>query len=185
MSEPTIPATENVGIQQLNLVYDVNQDRLLFRVGLFDNSELQLWMTNRVAKQIWQLLSGKTHLPTANSIAPQASPGEAVAQFQQELQATEALQKMDFATEYAPRTQVKNDGPMLAIGATLTNETPEKTTLHLACIEGMTINMNLNRELILAMCNMLHLSTKESGWEIGAPAVIPIVAVKTEQKVLH
>ena len=188
MSETTAApqnSGQNIGIAQLNLAYDVHQDRLLFRVALFDNSELQIWLTNRVAKEIWQLLSGKTHLPTASSIAPQASPAEAVAQFQQELQATEALQKMDFKTEYTARDQVKNDGPMLAIGATLSGDNPETPALHLACIEGMTINMNLNRELILAICNMLHLSTKESGWDIGAPAVIPIVAVTTEQKVLH
>ncbi len=39
-------------IQQLNLAYDADQDRLLLKVGLTDNSELAIWLTRRIAKSI-------------------------------------------------------------------------------------------------------------------------------------
>jgi hypothetical protein len=63
------------------------------RVGLADNSELMVWLTYRITKQLWQLLNGETHLPTANSIQPETAPQQAVEQFKQELEVTETLQK--------------------------------------------------------------------------------------------
>ena len=50
-------------IQQINLGYNVQQDRLLLKVGLADNSELLVWLTYRITKQLWQMLNGETHLP--------------------------------------------------------------------------------------------------------------------------
>ena len=43
-------------IDQLNLGFDADQDRLLFRVGLSDNTELVVWLTRRVTKSIWTWL---------------------------------------------------------------------------------------------------------------------------------
>ena len=97
-------------IQQFNLGYNAQQDRLLLRVGLSDDTELVLWITYRIAKQMWQLLNSDTYLPTADSIQPDVLPADAVAQFKQEAQTTETLNKMDFATKYQPRKEMRNDG---------------------------------------------------------------------------
>jgi len=178
-----------VGIQQLNLSYSTEQDRLLFRVGLQDNSELQVWLTYRVAREVWQLLSGKTPLPSAKSIRPEATPQQALEQFQQEAKTMETLQKMDFSTAYQPREKVKNDGPMLVVKASLNDANPDMPILNLVCHEGMTINMNLNKEMVLAICNMLQLTAKEAGWSIGASAQEPASMGLAEdaeiKKVLH
>lgn len=178
-----------MGIQQLNLSYSPEQDRLLFRVGLHDNSELQAWLTYRVTRQIWQLLSGKTALPTADSIQQDATPQQALEKFRQEAQVAEALQKMDFSTAYQPREKVQNEGTMLVVKADLNDANPDAPMLNLTCVEGMTINMNLNREMVLAICNMLQLTAKEAGWSVGAPAQEPAsmrLAGDAEiKKVLH
>lgn len=168
---------------QLNLSYNTEQDRLLFRVGLSDNTELMVWLTYRVTKQLWALLNGETHLPTANSIQKETPPAQATQQFKQEAQAVEALQKMDFATEYQPRQAVRNDGAMLATGLQMTDDGVKH--LDIACVENLSVRMNLTQELILAMCNMLQLSTKEAGWDIGAPLASPQLIEVSVQKVLH
>jgi hypothetical protein len=157
-------------IQQLNLGYNAEQDRLLLRVGLADNSELLVWLTYRITKQLWQLLNGETHLPTANSVQSETVPQQAVEQFKQEMQATETLQKMDFATEYQPRKAVVNNSAMLAISLVLINYEAKLPTLEIPCLEGITVRMNLTQELILALCNMLQLSAKEAAWELGVVA---------------
>lgn len=179
----------NVGIQQLNLSYSPEQDRLLFRVGLHDNSELQVWLTFRVTRQIWQLLSGRTAFPTANSIQQDAAPQQALEQFQQEAEAVEALQKMDFSSAYQPREKVQNDGPMLAVKASLNDANPVAPVLILSFIEGIAVNMNLNKEMVLAICNMLQMAAKDAGWSIGAPAQEPVSMRLAEgaepKKVLH
>ena len=171
MTAQTPPATNKpeAAIQQINLGYNTEQDRLLMRVGLADNSELLVWLTNRITKQLWQLLNGESNLPTATSIQVDTPPEMAVKQFKQEIQATRALEKMDFMTEYQPRQEVVNNGAMLAIGLVLVVYQEKIPTLEIPCLEGVTVRMNLTQELILALCNMLQLSAKEAGWDIGSP----------------
>ncbi len=155
-------------IQQINLGYNAQQDRLLLKVGLADNSELLVWLTCRITKQLWQMLNGETHLPTATSIKAEIPPQQAVALFKQEAEASETLQKMDFATEYQPRAEIVNDGAMLAISVVLIHHPNKPSSLEMPCLEGITVRMNLTQELTLAMCNMLQLSAKEASWELGS-----------------
>ena len=163
----TPPAKAEAAIQQINLGYNTQQDRLLLRVGLSDNSELLVWLTQRITKQLWQLLNNETHLPTANSIQAETPPQQAVEKFKQEMQASEAMQKLDFATEYQARTEVVNNGEMLAISVLIIQHSNQLPRLEMPCLEGITVRMNLTQELILAMCNMLQLSAKEAVWDLG------------------
>ena len=191
MTAQTAPTTNKpeAAIQQINLGYNTEQDRLLMRVGLADNSELLVWLTNRITKQLWQLLNGESHLPTATSIQVDTPPEMAVKQFKQEIQATRALEKMDFMTEYQPRQEVVNNGAMLAIGLVLAVYQEKIPTLEIPCLEGVTVRMNLTQELILALCNMLQLSTKEAGWDIGSPIQMieqsALLVDADAKKVLH
>jgi hypothetical protein len=189
IDKTALEAKPEAAIQQINLGYNAEQDRLLLRVGLADNSELLVWLTYRITRQLWQLLNGETHIPTATSIQVETPPQQAVEQFKQELQVAETLQKMDFATEYQPRKEVVNNGALLAISLILVRYEQRTPTLEIPCIEGITVRMNLTQELILALCNMLQLSTKEAAWDIGAPvqaqAQMPLAAEAGEKKVLH
>ena len=71
---PASSQKTDVGIQQLNLSYIADQDRLLLRVGLSDNSELTVWLTYRITRMIWQLLNVEAHLPSASSIQAGTPP---------------------------------------------------------------------------------------------------------------
>ena len=166
-----LQAKPEVAIQQINLGYNAQQDRLLLKVGLSDNSELLLWLTQRITKQLWQMLNGEAHLPTATSIQTETPPQQAVEQFKHELQATEVLQKLDFATEYQARTEVVNNGAMLAVSVVIINVENRPPSLEMPCLEGITVRMNLTQELILALCNMLQLSAKEAAWQLGMPSL--------------
>lgn len=189
----TLQSKPEAAIQQINLGYNIQQDRLLLRVGLADNSELLVWLTQRITKQIWQMLNGETHLPTATSIQAETPPQQAVAQFKQEVEATEALQKLDFATEYQTRKEVVNYGALLAINVMVISIDNKPPSLELPCLEGITVRMNLSQELILALCNMLQLSAKEAAWALGAvnkqytePQTVTLIdAAADVKKVLH
>jgi hypothetical protein len=134
IEKPIIKDKAEAGILQINLGYDTQQDRLLLKVGLSDNSELLVWLTYRIAKQMWQLLNGETHLPTATSIPAETPPQKAVEQFKQELQTSEALQKLDFATAYQPRAEVVNNGAMLAISVLIINIENRPSSLEMPCL---------------------------------------------------
>lgn len=188
MTVQKLPNTEqklDAAIQQLNLGYNSDQDRLLLKVGLSDDSELAVWLTNRIAKKLWQLLNGEAHLPTANSIHTDTPPVQAVEQFKQEMQVAETLQKMDFVTEYQPRSDARTDGAMLAKTVQLISSDAQPFTLEIICLEGLTMRMNLTQELIIAMCNMLQLAAKEAVWNIGDYVPKPLVIDAGSPKVLH
>jgi hypothetical protein len=189
IDKTALESKPEAAIQQINLSYSAEQDRLLLRVGLADNSELLVWLTYRITRQLWQLLNGEAHMPTATSIQAETPPEQAVQQFQQEMQAAETLQKMDFVTEYQPRKAVVNDGAMLAISLVLINYEGKPPTLEIPCLEGITVRMNLTQELILALCNMLQLSTKEATWDIGSPVQtqgqVALAVDVGKKKVLH
>ena len=184
-----IDQTKEAAIQQVNLGYNAEQDRLLFKIGLSDDTELLVWLTNRIAIMIWQLLNNETSLPSATSIDSNAAPQQAVAQFKQELQATQTLQKLDFKTEYQPRQVMRNEGALLATNAITVVTENKKITLEMPCLEGVTVRINLNQELILAICNMLQLACKEAGWLLGAGFTLqnptPISVISPDTKVLH
>jgi len=95
LTEQATPTSKNneATIQQLNIGYNAEQDRLLLRIGLSDDSELVVWLTYRVARQMWQLLNKQAHLPTATSIRPDVPLASAVEQFNKEVKSTETLKK--------------------------------------------------------------------------------------------
>ena len=43
-------------IEQINLGYNQQEDRLLLKVGMVDKSEIALWITRRICKSLWNLL---------------------------------------------------------------------------------------------------------------------------------
>jgi len=181
-SESEMQQSVDIAIQQLNLGYHQDQDRLLLRVGLSNGSELLVWITMRIAKQMWQLLNGETQLPNNKPIKVDHMPSKAVEQFQQEVSAAKTLQHLDFETAYQPREQVVNQGVVLAVTVNKENNQLEMTTL-----EGVNVRINLNQDLTLAICNMLQLAAKEALWDIGSHAVASkALMIDNESKqVLH
>lgn len=190
VSDPASTPKTDIGIQQLNISYIADQDRLLLRIGLSDKSELVVWLSYRITRIIWQLLNAEAHLPSAGSIQAGMPPNQAVQQFQQELETSQALQKMDFQSPYTPRNELVNNQPMLVTNVLLHSQNGKPQALEMPCLEGINVRINLNQELILALCNMLQLSSKEAAWSIAntLPMLVaesPMVAIEHEKKVLH
>jgi len=177
----TVEKVQELGIQQLNLSYDKVQDRLLFRVGLSDETEIALWFTYRFSRKLWAALNQEAHLPEAKSFA-NVAVSDAISRFQQELEATEALKKLDFSTEYAPRESLRTEGYLLAVSFTLSDDAKQ---LEIVCVEDIEVNFNLTPELILAICSMLQLAAKEAAWEIANAVPAMMIDETSMPKVLH
>lgn len=173
----------HASIQQLNLSYNIEQDRMLLRVGMNDDSELVLWLTYRIARQLWQLLNHDAHLPTATSIRPEVTPSQAVEQFNKELQSAETLKKMDFATQYQPRKEKRSEEFLLATGLKISGN--KVKNLQVICLNNLTVSMSLGPELVLGLCQMLQAAVKQSGWDLGVAAVTMPIPKIDETKVVH
>lgn len=182
-----------LAIQQLNMGYNTEQDRLLLKVGLSDQTEIALWLTQRIARTIWQLLSKEAHLPSASTAqAAKLAPQQAVQTFKQEVQAVETLQKLDFETAYQPRKEVLQPGGILIKEVQLLTQAAtgqaQVQLLEMQSVDGVQLHLNLNTETILAICNMLQLSAKEAAWtlSVAAPEPAAMTVLNTESKqVLH
>lgn len=171
-TEPTEQSSiTEIAVQQLNLSYSPEQDRLLLKVGLSDETEIWLWLTQRIARMIWQLLSTESHLPnvvanqTAQSNLP---PTQVVQQFEQEIQAVKTLQKLDFSTAYQPRKEALHLGGMLIKEVHLVKvHATGQQAMEMQSVDGFNMRLNLTQETILAICNMLQLSVKEASWQLN------------------
>lgn len=185
MTDQTLPETPKpqASIQQLNLGYNIEQDRMLLRVGMSDDSEFVLWLTYRICRQLWQLLNQNVHLPTATSIKAEAMPSQAVEQFNKELQTAETLKKMDFATQYQPRKEKRTEEALLAIGLNISGE--KIKNLQVICLNNLTVDMVLGPELLLGLCQMIQAAVKKSGWDLGEIVATMPAAKSDETKVLH
>lgn len=180
-------------MQQLNLSYSSEQDRLLLKVGLSDQTEILLWLTQRIARMIWQLLGTESHLPTAaiqQNVQANVPPQQAVQQFEQEVRAIQTLQKLDFSTAYQPRKETLQPGGMLIKEVQLvTVHATGQQALEMQSVDGFNLRLNLTQETILAICNMLQLSVKEAAWQLNIVPAQPtnpstILQPDTNQK-LH
>jgi hypothetical protein len=188
------PITD-ITVQQLNLSYSQEQDRLLLKVGLSDQTEILLWLTQRVARVIWQLLSAESHLPAVvmNQVEqPNLAPQHAVQQFKQEIKAVETLQKLDFETVYQPRKEALQTGGILLKEVQLHKQetTSQGVTqaLKMQSVDGFHVRLNLTSETIVAICNMLQLSAKEAAWTLSPVASPPASIAMTsndKKQVLH
>jgi hypothetical protein len=185
-------ALENIAIEQLNLGYHADQDRLLLRTGLSNQTEVVVWLSYRVTRMIWQALSAQTSYSVEAGAAPSEpllqSPSQLVESFKQEVQTQETLNRLDFKTPYVPRRVSGDSGELLVNDAQLLTSEGASPALVMNTLEGVQVRMNLNAEMSVAMLNMLQLACKEAGWPLGASAVssqLPPLADLTNKQVLH
>jgi hypothetical protein len=182
-------------IEQLNLAFDAEQDRLLFKVGLSDNTELAIWITRRIAKSISAWLQGSQEeggssmhavvmnaqggldaisgkLMSASSITPEA------------LMKT-STQNLDFSTQYQSNRSARLVAPMLAIACKVLTDNVTQFVLEFSAKDGINAQIAFNAELKIAFGNMLQLASKEAAWDIGVQSSHFITSPVTSSQVLH
>ena len=182
-------------IEQLNLAFDIEQDRMLFKVGLSDNTELAIWMTRRIAKSISAWLQGSqasvdasmqvlvmnaqggldevgAKIISASSITPEA------------LMKT-STQNLDFSAQYQPNRKSRLAEPMLAIACKVLTDNATQFVLEFSAKDGINAQIAFNAELKIAFGNMLQLASKEAVWDIGVQASHFVPPAVTSSQVLH
>lgn len=170
----------------------------MFRAGMSDGSEIQVWITYRIARQLFSVLNREASLPVAPAEADQHTytqsaapdPAGATRQFAKEAAAIESLQSLDFETAYQERTPMVEQGPLLAVGSQFQSVNAELRQMTLHCLSQVNVNINLTKELVLAIARMLLIAAKDAGWTLhggGEPGTVSAIVVQstTEKQVLH
>ena len=182
-------------IEQLNLAFDLEQDRMLFKVGLSDDTELAIWITRRIAKSISAWLQGSQAAVDASMqvlvMNAQGGLDEVGAKIMSASAITpEALiktstQNLDFSAQYQPNRKSRLAETMLAIACKVLTDNATQFVVEFSAKDGINAQIAFNAELKIAFGNMLQLASKEAVWDIGVQASHFIPPAVTSSQVLH
>jgi hypothetical protein len=172
---------KQASIEQINLGFNEQQDRLLLKLGLADKTEISVWITRRICKSMWALLHGtqvvlQPNLAIENAL-PSALPGskdQAIQSFEREVAEQKIIDNMDFKSEYLTDRQTRTEEPLLAIQCITLTVEGQPPHLELQCLGGQAVKIALNNELVHALTNMMQLATREANWDL------PLIADKPQ-----
>ncbi|MGX8883929.1 hypothetical protein ACWWD9_12035 [Methylovorus sp. SPW-M1] len=171
-----VDALTDAAIQQLNLGYNAEEDRLLLKIGLADDVEVPVWLTRRIVRSLWKLLH-RDAAPAATATELAATPiyptaaAQVMQAFAEEMReltlAQQVSESLDMTGAYEERSQQLGDEPLLVSVCRMITEQPDKPTLELAAADGQTLHFSLSPELGMALGSMLQLATREAQWDLG------------------
>jgi len=161
-------------IHQLQVANDSVQDRLLLRIGTGSNEEIRVHITRRFLRELWPglaaMLAGHLQARPVLNKPDAASDQTAPAGFDQPFRTDNPIYPL-------------GSKPLLASEAVL--EPAGDGVARLTLREGRerSFNLQLNAELLQALCAMLRATSEQAKWDLpldyGPPAAIAPAAAKT------
>lgn len=167
----------NAAIQQINISYNPVEDRLLLKIGFSDDAELAIWLTRRLARGMWQLLQRNEGAQGVSGPAAAPSAGSTGRPV--------VAKKLDFASEYKPRTTINQHEILLAKDCVLLKTADGQAVLELVCSNGQSVKLALASGLSLALVSMLQLVGKETEWGLPMGLHAPVPDTIQTSTVLH
>lgn len=186
-----IDSLPDAAIQELNLGYDAQQDRLLLKLGLAGDTEIRVWLTRRIVKALWAVLQGSSVTPGVMPAIFTTEPQEIVENFVRETledqknAVQEVVKKMDFSETDQPNHKMRTSEPMLAIDCQVMDLDNAQPMLELHTKGGNALCMPLTEELVQVLGNMLQLATREAVWDIFLSSSQVVASPTTMRLVLH
>ncbi|MCF8186061.1 MAG: hypothetical protein K9J28_04510 [Sulfuritalea sp.] len=179
-------------IEQINLGYNEQEDRLLLKVGLADKTEVAVWITRRICKSIYGSLqsSASTLLPTATefpspTITTPDNKNQAIDSFIREQDLQKKIENLDFKSEYLTDRQARSETPMLAMQCMIVSIGNLPPYLELQCTNSQSVKMALTNELVHALTSMMQLATREAGWDLLIATDNTQVNINASTQTLH
>ncbi|MFZ2725064.1 MAG: hypothetical protein WAX77_02305 [Methylococcaceae bacterium] len=166
---------KEAAIQQINVTYIREEDRLLLRIAVSDETELAIWLTRRIVKNLWDLLNDNQVIA---AVAPDLKTPQVLQQSNtthnphspqtqnllQEFAKEAATQKLNFTEQYQPRATLNNKTLLLVNDCQITAFNEHNAFLELLCMQEQTVKVALNSTLLLALVNILKLAIQQAEW---------------------
>ena len=145
-------------IRQIQVANDSLQDRLVLRIATQANEEIRVFFTRRFLRELWphlisMLLDHLAAQPVLSSDIPEADAPEETASFEKPFSNDDPLYPL-------------GSMPLLASEATLEATGPGLCRLLLREARERSFNMNLNAELLQALCSMLRAASTQAHWDL-------------------
>ena len=157
-------------ISQMQVSYNPEEDRILFRVNTTCKQVFNFWITHRYAVLLAKVL--KEHLESDLDIVLQGSPEarQAVKTFKQ----AKAIGSADFDKAFDEDPNELPLGPETLLAFKL-NYRIQGNKLHLGLEpkEGQGINMVINRDINVSLTTLLQAAANRAGWSLETSVVAP------------
>lgn len=151
-------------ISQMQMAYNPEEDRILFRVNSSDDKEYRFWLTRRFTILMLKVL--KDHLDRDPDVSTQGSSEarRAVKEFKQE----QAMNAANFKDEFREENKQLPLGDDIKVAFKLNYKTVgDNLQLGIQPRQGQGVNMAINRDINLSMTRLLLAAAKKGDWKLG------------------
>jgi hypothetical protein len=151
-------------LHQMTAEYNPAEDRILFRVNTVEKTEYRVWLTRRLVRQIWGV--AVQNFAAEPDVKEQERPQVKKAVLS--MQHQEAVQGADFSQKHQKpdKAAAETEQPLLAINAELGKTEQGAIRLSFHTSAGRSINLNLNDEMLHAVCHILQQAADKAGWDL-------------------
>lgn len=150
-------------ISQMQMAYNPEEDRILFRVNSSDDKEFRFWLTRRFSILMLKVL--REHLDRDPDVSTQgtAQGRQAVKEFKQE----KAMSMANFSEQFRENNKELPQGDDIKVAFKLTyNLAGDNLQLGIQPRQGQGINMAINREINLSITRLLLAAAKKGDWQL-------------------
>lgn len=165
-------------IQQIQLRFEPQEDRLLLRLGTNDQNEYRFWLTRRYVRLLWPVLLQLLAKTAGAAAVSDEAARRAVLSFRHE----EAVHQSDFDTPFEERSRNMPLGevPALLSRVQLKSEPNGTAVLALHPQEGQGVDISMTESLLHGFCKLLADAVTKAEWgidcRITAPGAAPVAS---------
>jgi hypothetical protein len=172
-------------LHQMTAEFVPAQDRILFRVNTREKHEYRVWLTRRLVKKLWGVAVKSFEL--IPEVAQQAQPRVKGAVLSMKHQ--QAVQSADFSQKHEaggtpPADMPELEQPLLCVGARIRRH-DKGIEVSFLTAENKAINLNMNEEMLHALCHILQGAADKAGWDLQLSVGDPASLQMGDTSVLH
>ncbi|MFT6519932.1 MAG: hypothetical protein ACJATP_003615 [Candidatus Azotimanducaceae bacterium] len=157
-------------ISQMQMVYNAEEDRVLFRLNSTEAQEFRFWITQRYARLLHRVLI--THVESDPDVAlhPSIEGRQSIKQFKQAQADSSA--NFEQAFEEAAWEYPLGEAIMLAFQLTYKIQ-GENLHLSIQPKVGQGVNLVVNRDINAILCALLKSAAEKGGWPLDEAVLRP------------
>jgi hypothetical protein len=154
-------------LNQLQLRFEPNEDRLLLRVNTTDRREFRFWVTRRYAKLLWSALATTLGTGERARAAVDAQARQAIFAFEHE----RALQQANFARPFddEPQQLPLGETPMLLNRLQMRTLKDGRRLLGLHPAKGRGVELSVSPDLLHGFTRLLTDAVTRAHWDLNLP----------------
>lgn len=155
-----------MNIRQLQIGYNIDNDRLLVRVNSTDGSEIRFWLTRRLVSRLWPTLLKTSEAVTLAALGRGADVMGEARGMMTGMARESALAQSDFDTPFDSQASKLPLGaePLLITRVDLAPQDKGSLRIAFRHSEQVGVEMNMNHKVLHAFCNLMQREVEKADW---------------------